>query len=368
MRAILWTVGAALLVSGCGLWTNDSVAGGGEEPAPFFAPTVPGVDLTARLATGTATAEERAITWATPRYRPGEYIPDRWVERVCFAQTPLAPADVQEALQEGWFGWALVEVRPTAIRVDGKQVAPLSAGVPADAQMRGTLLSPLFDALKEMADEGKALGEMCPVRPFEGRLLVAADARVPWTTLRSVIYTAGQAQFADFAFIVDGPVVRPKEPSTGDRMVTVVLDSDEPAALIAGGADALPLGDGGLGGALDAALGSRSALGCAVLNPTGSMTTGQVLEAYGWFGEFGVTPVLAGGADGVAPVPDSSPGPAWRVEYGGSVRVQRSRMLPIGGPRPDDDDDAECVDGMPVIRALASPTIGRRPLRPEEEH
>jgi len=40
------------------------------------------------------------------------------------------------------------------------------------------------------------------VVPFKGRLLLQCDREIPFSLLREVMYTAGQAQFGEFKFVV----------------------------------------------------------------------------------------------------------------------------------------------------------------------
>jgi len=72
----------------------------------------------------------------------------------------------------------------------------------ADEYKRGTMISPLYDTLQEKADDAKALAARNPNQPFKGRLLLQCDKDIPFSLLREVMYTAGQAQFGEFKFVV----------------------------------------------------------------------------------------------------------------------------------------------------------------------
>jgi biopolymer transport protein ExbD len=93
-------------------------------------------------------------------------------------------------------------VSQTAIIVDGVKVVDVSGGSVGDEFKRGTLIAPLFDTLKEKADEAKALAERNPANKFQGRLLLQCDREIPFSLVREVMYTAGQSQFAEFKFVV----------------------------------------------------------------------------------------------------------------------------------------------------------------------
>jgi len=93
-------------------------------------------------------------------------------------------------------------ITKAGILVDGVTVVDVSAGAVGDEYKRGTLISPLFDILKEKADDAKAIAESRQTVEFTGRLLLQCDRDIPFSLLREVMYTAGQAQFAEFKFVV----------------------------------------------------------------------------------------------------------------------------------------------------------------------
>ncbi len=89
-----------------------------------------------------------------------------------------------------------------AISVDGEEVCALDGWSLPSPHVRGELIAPLYDHLQELADEAKAAHEASPetTLSFRGRLLVQADQRVPYSLLRAVLHTAGQAQYHDYEF------------------------------------------------------------------------------------------------------------------------------------------------------------------------
>ena len=95
-------------------------------------------------------------------------------------------------------------VTKSAITVDGVDVVAVSGGAVGPGQKRGTLISPLFDRLKDLADREKANAERPGYSPFTGRLLLQIDRDIPFGLVREVMYTAGQAQFGEFKFVVYG--------------------------------------------------------------------------------------------------------------------------------------------------------------------
>ena len=93
-------------------------------------------------------------------------------------------------------------ISQSAILIDGVEVVAVDGGAVGDEYKRGTLISPLFDILKEKADEAKAIAESRQTIKFSGRILLQCDRNIPFSLVREVMYTAGQAQFAEFKFVV----------------------------------------------------------------------------------------------------------------------------------------------------------------------
>jgi len=78
--------------------------------------------------------------------------------------------------------------------------------VPKD-EKRGQAILPLLEVLEVKADSAKNDGERLAAsgtdqHAFKGRLLIQCDKKLPFSVLREVMYTAGQAQFSEFKFVV----------------------------------------------------------------------------------------------------------------------------------------------------------------------
>jgi len=75
--------------------------------------------------------------------------------------------------------------------------------VPEDHR-NGQLIDPLLDELSKKADTAKNIGAQSgsAEHEFKGRLLIQCDKKLPFEVLRQVMYTAGQAQFSEFKFVV----------------------------------------------------------------------------------------------------------------------------------------------------------------------
>jgi biopolymer transport protein ExbD len=107
-----------------------------------------------------------------------------------------------------------VVVSRADIVVDGVQVLTLGRStdeetgeeivvVPED-ELRGQLISSLYDRLVDKAESAKDLGARAGSDEFDfkGQLLLQCDKRLPFSVIRQVMYTAGQAQFGEFRFVV----------------------------------------------------------------------------------------------------------------------------------------------------------------------
>lgn len=106
-----------------------------------------------------------------------------------------------------------VVVSQREIVVDGEQVLTLDrvaddqgievTAVPAD-EKRGQLISALYDRLLEKAETAKDLAMRTGSEEFEfkGEILLQCDKRLPFSVIREVMFTAGQAQFGNFRFVV----------------------------------------------------------------------------------------------------------------------------------------------------------------------
>src|SRR5690606_7261235 len=100
--------------------------------------------------------------------------------------------------------------------------------------VRAHLIDPLFDQLAQEVDKAKQIAEI-RAQAWDRRLIVAADADTPYLTLVEVMYTAGRAEFSNYAIVVEDPmgfdlgqiVVRPfgeaDDPPDGSPRMTLEL-------------------------------------------------------------------------------------------------------------------------------------------------
>lgn len=100
------------------------------------------------------------------------------------------------------------------IVVDGEWVVDLERAVSEETgdevlsipgeEKRGQMVSKLYDVLLEKAESAKDLGARTQSDDFDfkGEVLLQVDKRMPFSVVREVMFTAGQAQFGNFRFVV----------------------------------------------------------------------------------------------------------------------------------------------------------------------
>lgn len=96
-----------------------------------------------------------------------------------------------------------VEVLRLTEVADKANPGTMVIAVPED-EKKGQLVSRLYDRLLEKAEDAKQLAEMTGSddHEFKGRILLQCDKGLPFSVIREVMYTAGQAQFSEFRFVV----------------------------------------------------------------------------------------------------------------------------------------------------------------------
>jgi hypothetical protein len=109
---------------------------------------------------------------------------------------PMSSADA--SLTEGM----PIFIAPSGITFNDKKIITLTPEGDIDPGMvENHLIGPLYDAMAEEVDKAKAMAENTN-REWEGRLIVVGDARLKFSALVDVMYTAGRAEFREYAFCV----------------------------------------------------------------------------------------------------------------------------------------------------------------------
>jgi biopolymer transport protein ExbD len=101
-----------------------------------------------------------------------------------------------------------VSITRNDISVDDKKVVDLQNGKALEKDMgvaqQPLLIAPLRDALLARVEYHKKIEERGGL-PFSGNMLVVGDRSIDYQLLSEVLYSAGQAQLANFKFVTLAP-------------------------------------------------------------------------------------------------------------------------------------------------------------------
>jgi len=89
------------------------------------------------------------------------------------------------------------------IIVDGKIVAKHNNGAVSSNEMddTGFEIVPLYEALVKYSDRTKFIAEKNKTVKSEGKVILQMDKDLPFSLLRQIMYTAGQAEYNEFKFV-----------------------------------------------------------------------------------------------------------------------------------------------------------------------
>ena len=110
------------------------------------------------------------------------------------SQTLLAP---KQAIQ--------VTVTKRLVLVEGEAVAPINSGR-IDPQLKrdgdnGYYVTPLVEILSKIARREKKVAELTG-QSFDGELTIIADKNTPYRLLTEILYSCGQAEYANYRLLV----------------------------------------------------------------------------------------------------------------------------------------------------------------------
>ena len=93
------------------------------------------------------------------------------------------------------------------VAVNDRKVVDIRAGlIPPEAKegqkADAFYVGAVYDALKKEVDKQKYIARYNKNAPFQGRINVVADRKIPYRTLMEVLYTAGQAELGEYKFMV----------------------------------------------------------------------------------------------------------------------------------------------------------------------
>jgi biopolymer transport protein ExbD len=94
--------------------------------------------------------------------------------------------------------------------LDGKPICPViinpKDGYPdfPDSVWSGFFISPLKDALDKVKENAQAIEKINPSKPFKGEIILHADRRIPFATIKPVLRSAGNAGFRQIKIAAKG--------------------------------------------------------------------------------------------------------------------------------------------------------------------
>lgn len=95
-----------------------------------------------------------------------------------------------------------IHVTASQLLVDGAPVTYLDDRRIPEDELRGLMATTLYDRMLEKAEQQKEIAVRAPEFPFDGDIALVIDQDTPWPTVVPILYTAGQAQFRRFHFVV----------------------------------------------------------------------------------------------------------------------------------------------------------------------
>ena len=115
-------------------------------------------------------------------------------------QIPVSTS--QETLEQA----TIVTISSSSVLVDGNSALSLRNGL-VDPGLKqgganGFLITPLLTAMQHKKELLEVVAGHNPRRPFTGDLEIVADKHTPYRTVIEVVYTCGQAHFANLRFVV----------------------------------------------------------------------------------------------------------------------------------------------------------------------
>jgi len=270
-----------------------------------------------------------------PYNRAGDMtVSDRDQEALCAWVAGSAADDriAEKLMAADLLSYNIIEASTDGVRFAGEAVVPLMGGRLAEDDVRGLMVTHLYDRLIESAESSKALSERCGGEPFAGEIGLAFSPEVPFKTVQALMYTAGQAQFGTFMLLVDSDTQVPythSAPGADTRQAVIALGSDAVTVRIGGQDQTTTLPD------LPAALAgtAHGPLGCGLLVTEPTVPWRQVVAATDALVTSGARNVIFAVDSEQIPVPPVTPGAP------GSLRVQLDSELPV------------LVSALPAIRA-----------------
>lgn len=110
-------------------------------------------------------------------------------------QIPMSEAD--SPIQEG----VAIYISSTELLFNEKKLVALQDGELDPNAVKNHMIADLYEAMVEEADKAKAMAEARQTE-WAGRIILIGDEKLKFSSLVDVMYTAGRAEFAEYAFAV----------------------------------------------------------------------------------------------------------------------------------------------------------------------
>ena len=118
------------------------------------------------------------------------------IQPISEQKIPMARADTPIQI-----GVAIYISNKELIFNEKKLVALKDGEIDPNAIKNKHLITPLYDAMMEEADKAKQMAEQTQ-QEWEARAIIIGDQRLKFKTLVDVMYTAGRAEYVEYAFCV----------------------------------------------------------------------------------------------------------------------------------------------------------------------
>lgn len=112
-------------------------------------------------------------------------------------KVPMSVAD--SPIQDG----IPVYIAQRSITFGSKKIVQIDENGDIEAgAVQNHLIGPLYDAMAEEADKAKQMAAAQGSEEWSGRVILVGDQSLKFSTLVDVMYTAGRAEFREYAFCV----------------------------------------------------------------------------------------------------------------------------------------------------------------------
>ena len=113
------------------------------------------------------------------------------------AEQKIPMSKVDTPIQQG----VAVYISSKELIFNEKKLVALKAGELDENVLKGHLIQPLYDAMVEEAEKAKQMAEQTQT-DWDARVIVVGDQGLKFKTLVDIMYTAGRAEYAEYAFCV----------------------------------------------------------------------------------------------------------------------------------------------------------------------